>query len=255
MKKTGSNANPDEFPPMGGVLASKMIFDDNIKPQFVYREKRMNPADSGWRIFTGFESDEYLDEADNFDFYNPSTLLAIDSSLWDVLLAGAGSVYEKTEDGTHWNKVTDYELDDDYMVTHPLTDDWVIHINNLFERIPKEDGDLLYTTGDKSVRIAVWEEEKDKDTLYAEYKEDIVHRDQSEAKTLETYDFSDDTIARVGYLIREKDEDKEYSVLYGFSIVDQETIQVALYFDNGTDFDWAIETWKGITRDPAKQQG
>lgn len=229
-------------------MASKMIFDDNIPPRFLFREKSINDQDSGWRIFTGFEPEGYTDEPGNFAFYNPSTILNIDSSLWDILLKGIGSVYEKSEDGKQWNKVLDYELEDDYMVTHRLTGSWTIDINNLFERIVEETGDLLYTTGDKSVRMAIWEDEKTKDALYAEYQEVVNTRDQSEAKTRKTFDFSDETIARVGYLITEGDDEKEYSVLYGFTLVDHETIQLALYFDDDRDLEWAIETWKSIRK-------
>jgi hypothetical protein len=248
MSSRRDTSKADEFPPIGGVMASKMIFVDGTQPRFLYREKRINPEDSGWRVFTGFESEEYLDDPGNFAFYNPGTVLARDPLLWDVLLAGVGSVYEKSEDGTRWNKVSDYDLEDDYMVTHTLSDDWIIHINNLFERILEESGDLLYTTGDKSVRIAIWEDDKNKEALYAEYREVISSRDQTNARTLKTFDFSDDKIARVGYLIREDDDGKEYNVLYGFTFVDGETIQVALYFDSDDDLEWAIDTWKGIQR-------
>jgi hypothetical protein len=248
MKKSERQPESHEFPPIGGVMASKMVFVEGTQPRFLYREKRINPEDSGWRIFTGFESEEYLDDPGNFAFYNPETVLAKDLTLWEILLTSVGSVYEKSEDGTRWNKVTDYDLEDDYMVTHPLSDDWVIHINNLFERILEESGDLLYTTGDKSVRIAIWEEDKSKEALYAEYQEVVNTRDQAIAKTLKTFDFSDDTIARVGYLIREDDDGKEYNVLYGFTLADEETVQVALYFDRDDDLEWAIETWRGICK-------
>lgn len=246
MKKSGNRSESSEFPPIGGVMASKMIFDDNLQPRFLFREKRVSDEDSGWRIFTGFEPEDYMDDAGNFAFYNPSTLLDIDPSLWDILVKGIGSVYEKSEDGKQWNKVTDYDLEDDYMVTHHLTDDWIIQINNLFERIQEESGDLLYTTGDKSVRMAIWGDEKSKNELYTYYQEVINTRDQTEARTLKTFDFSDDKIARVGYLIREENDGKEYSVLYGFTLVDRETVQVAFYFDDDADLDWAIGTWTGI---------
>jgi hypothetical protein len=248
MKKAESKTQSNEFPPIGGVMASKMIFDDNMQPRFLFREKSVNEQDSGWRIFTGFEPEGYTDNADNFAFYDPSTILEVDPSLWDILLKGIGSVYEKSEEGTHWIKVTDYDLEDDYLVTHRLTGDWTITINNLFERIPEESGDLLYTTGDKSVRLAVWGEDKNKNELYTDYQEVIRTRDQSAAKTLKTFDFSDEAIARVGYLIREGDDGKEYDVLYGFTLADKETIQVALYFDDGNELDWAVETWRSIRK-------
>lgn len=246
-KQDKSENNFDNFPPIGGLMVSKMVVGQGIKPGFMYREKRTQPEDSGWRIFTGFETEEYTDNPDNTGIYNPSTILKIDPSIEDILLKGVGSVYEKNVGDSEWYKVTDFELEDDYMVTHRLTQEWTIGINNLFERKVEESGDLLYTTGDKSVRLAFWNEEgKNKEKIYAEHQEDIKNRDQTLAKTLKTFDFSDDQIARPGYLIREGDGAKTYNVLYGFSIINSQLILAAFYFDEDEDLNWAIETWKNI---------
>ena len=239
--------NFDNFHPIGGLPVSKMVVDHNNKPGFMYREKRTRPEDSGWRIFTGLETEEYTDDPDNTGIYSPSTILEIDPSIKEILFKGIGSVYERTEDGANWLKVTDFEMEDDYMVTHRLTEKWVIEINNLFERRIEDSGDLLYTTGDKSVRIAIWnEDDKEKDALYAEHKELSANRDETLAKTLELFDFSDNEVARTGYLVREADEEKTYSVIYGYSIVDYQVLQIAIYFDEISDTDWAIDTWKNI---------
>ncbi|MBN9296141.1 MAG: DUF2185 domain-containing protein [Filimonas sp.] len=244
----------DNFPPIGGLMVSKMVAEDQLQPGFMYREKRTGPEDSGWRIFSGLESEEYTDDPNNAGIYAPATILKIDPSIGDILLKGVGSVYEKSEDGTTWNKVTDFDMEDDYMVTHRLTDEWTIEINNLFERAVEESGSLLYTTGDKSVRLNIWNDEgKSKEDLYNDYKRHAETRDQSEDKTLQLFDFSDEEIARVGYLIREGDGIKGYGVIYGFSLIDNEILMATLYFDEDEDIDWAIETWKNIKINPLQQ--
>ena len=124
-KQNREENNFDNFPPIGGLMVSKMVVDKNIKPRFMYREKRTRPEDSGWRIFTGFESEEYNDNPDNIGIYNPSTILKIDPSIEDLLLKGIGSVYEKTENDD-WYKVTDFDLEDDFMTTHRITEDWTL---------------------------------------------------------------------------------------------------------------------------------
>ncbi|MFH6997574.1 DUF2185 domain-containing protein [Flavobacterium sp. FlaQc-57] len=238
--------NFEDFPPIGGLMVSKMVVDKNIKPGFLYREKRTRPEDSGWRIFTGFESEEYTDNSANAGIYDPSTILKIDPSIKDILLKGVGSVYERTKDNSEWYKVTDFDLEDDYMTTQRLTEKWTIEINNLFERTIEEDGTLYYTTGDKSIRLIVWNSEKNKEELYEEHKQDLDNRDQTKSKTLNKFEFSDNEASRIGYLIEENDEQKVYNVLFGFSIIDKEVIQAAFYFDEKADFDWAINTWKSI---------
>lgn len=68
------------------------------------------------------------------------------------------------------------------------------------------------------------------------------------SKTLKTYELSDGNIARIGYMIEENDDMKRYKVIYGFSIVDEEVLQLAFYMDNDEDLDWAMDTWKKITK-------
>lgn len=246
-KKEQNKNNFENFPPIGGLMVSKMVVDKNMKPHFMFREKRTRPEDSGWRIFTGFESDEYTSNADNFGIYNPSTILRIDPSIEDILLKGVGSVYEKTDDNSEWYKVTDYNLEDNYLVVHRLTENWTIEINNLFERTIEKSGNLFYTTGDKSIRISIWNDpNKSREELYKEHKCDIENRDQTLSKTKEEFDFSDNRISRIGYIIQESDKEKVYDVLYAFSIIDKQVVFVTIYFDNKEDLNWAIETWKNI---------
>lgn len=248
--KKNSNKKQDEFenfPPIGGLMVSKMITEEGRKPMFMYRDKRCRPEDSGWRIFSGFESEEYTNDPNNTGIYNPSTILKIDSSIADLLLKGIGSVYERKSEKSDWYKVTDFPLEADYMVDFPLTDRWTLSINNLFEHHIEEDGNLLFTTGDKSVRLTVWaDKDKTKEQIYEKYKDITKNRDQSKDKTLEVFDFSNNKIAKVGYRIKESDEQRKYNVIYAFSIIDESILQSVFYFDNKEDIDWAVSTWKNI---------
>ncbi len=241
------NKSFENFPDIGLLMVSRMVAEEKIQPRFMYREKRTRPEDSGWRIFTGLESEAYNDDANNIGLYDPATILEIDPSIDQLLLKGVGAVFEKTADGSEWCCVTDFELEDDYIVTHQLTDAWTMQINNLFERSVEDEGDLLYTTGDKSVRLVIWNEEgKGKQELFDEYWQTIQKRDQSISRTLQTFDFSDAVVYRIGYLIEEQDDEKSYQVLYGFCIIAGQILQLAFYFDDDADQEWAIDTWKHI---------
>ena len=239
--------NFDNFPPIGGLLVSKMIFEQNRKPRFMYREKSSRKEDSGWRIFSGYESEEYTEDPRNCGIYNPATLLKIDPSVAPVLLKGVGSVYERETEHSDWYRVSDYALADDFMVKHKLTESWTIDINNLFERIVEQNGSLLYTTGDKSVRLNIWREEGQSQAQLKQFYEQVgLSRDQSIAKTVKTFDLSDDSVARVGYQIKEDDGGKSYDVIYTFNLIENEVLQAVFYFDEPADIDWAIETWKNL---------
>jgi len=238
----------ENFPPIGGLMVSKMITEEHKKPMFMYRDKRSGTEDSGWRIFSGFESEEYTNDPKNAGIYNPSTILAIDPSIAELLLKGGfGSVFERKSAKSPWYKVTDYPLEDDYMVRHRLTEQWELEINNLFERKIEENGDLFYTTGDKSLRITIFlYDNKTKAEIYAEHEQKVANRDESYAKTLKTFEFSDKKVARIGYMIKESDENRDYNVIYGFSIIDNQLVMSVLYFDEEEELIWATKTWKGI---------
>jgi hypothetical protein len=224
-----------------------MVADEQKKPLFMYREKRSRPQDSGWRIFSGFETQDYTDNPNNTGIYNPSTILKIDQSIEKLLLKGVGSVFERKDYKSEWYEVHDYKLEDDFIVEHKLTDKWSLKINNLFERIKEKNGDLLYTTGDKSLRIAVWNDNgKSQQQIYEEHLQLVNNRDQSKSKTIDIIDLSDGHIKRIGYEIKEKDDNKEYGVLYAFSIINEQLLQMAFYFDNQKDKEWAIKTWEQI---------
>lgn len=239
--------NFENFPPIGGLLVSKMIFDENRKPLFMYRNKSTRQEDSGWKIFSGFESEAYTDDPRNIIICNPSSLLKIDPSVAPILLKGVGSVYERENEHSDWYRVNDYPLNDDFMVKHKLTETWTIDINNLFERRVEENGSLLYTTGDKSVRLSIWREEgQTQAQLKAHYQQIGLNRDQSQAKTIQTFDFSDEQVTRVGYQIKETDGDKSYEVIYTFSLIESEVLYAVFYFDEPDDLAWAIETWKNL---------
>lgn len=237
-----------KFPSLGGLVITKQVIDEQMPPRFVLKDKPGNEHDSGWVIFSGMESDEYTDNPDNFGIYDAKTLLSIHPSpkLAEILLNGwIGSVFEYDEDEKRWYDVDDYPLENDYMTTHRLTQNWIIDINNLFVRKVEEDGSLLYTTGDKSLRMCQWiDENRPAEEVLAYYRKTVEERDESEATTIEKFDLSDDKITRIGYQIREKDDRKSYDVIYAFSIYEREIMQSVFYFDHPKDIDWALDAWR-----------
>ncbi len=240
----------DEFPNIGAIMASKLIVEKGYKPNFIFREKPFNENDSGWRVFSGFEDDEYSDNADNFDFYAPRTVLRIDDSIAEVLLyKGIGSVWERPGAHDVWEEVLDYPLEDDYIVKERLNKDWAFSINNLFLR-NVEESDLMFTTNDKTVRLSLWTNDgKMKAEIFSEKEKQILEH-QSEINPINIYKFKEEDILRIGYHIKEYDEYKEYeyNTLCAFSIVDNEEMMNFFYFDDDRDLEWALETWKSINK-------
>ena len=80
---------------MGFALAPKQLVDNKLKVRFMYRESPDNEQDSGWRFFSGFESDEYVNNPDNIGLYDVNTIAAIDPDVVPFLTSPAGSAFER----------------------------------------------------------------------------------------------------------------------------------------------------------------
>jgi hypothetical protein len=85
-----------------------MCFEKNEVVRFLYREKPDREEDSGWRMFTGHESESYSDDPKNVRLVDVGFMLDRDPSLLEPLKEGAGAVFERRNKGGPWRRVTDW---------------------------------------------------------------------------------------------------------------------------------------------------
>lgn len=83
----------------GSCIASDHITVDGMGVGFMYREEPDNTIDSGWRFFSGEETQEYADRAENFAMYDLNTIANYDPSIIDLLGAPSGSAFGRDDDG------------------------------------------------------------------------------------------------------------------------------------------------------------
>ena len=76
---------------------------------FLYREKPDKEDDSGWRMFTGSESDEYANDPKNIATINIGFLLDQDPSLLEPLKGSYGLAFERKDKKQPWKKVKDWK--------------------------------------------------------------------------------------------------------------------------------------------------
>ena len=77
-----------------GCIASNRITVDHQKVGYMYRETpSQNFPDSGWRFFSGDESEEYTDKPSNFQMFDLNTICNYDSEIIPFLEAPIGSAY------------------------------------------------------------------------------------------------------------------------------------------------------------------
>ena len=94
--------------PMGYALAPKRLVEDKLKVRYMYREESDNAHDSGWRFFSGDETDEYVNDPENIGLYDVQTIAAIDPDVIPLLNSPTGSVFERELDteafvASRWN--------------------------------------------------------------------------------------------------------------------------------------------------------
>jgi len=85
------------IPNMGACFATDRITVDGMKVGYMYREEPDKDIDSGWRFFSGEESQEYADNPDNTSIYAVNTICNYDSTIIPYMNAPIGSAYGRIE--------------------------------------------------------------------------------------------------------------------------------------------------------------
>lgn len=91
---------------VGYIIASKLVSEGRKEVGYLYREEPTDEMDSGWRVFSGEEDQEFADDADNFAIYNASTIVEIDPSIADLLLSPPGAAFERDSTTGQFGAVT-----------------------------------------------------------------------------------------------------------------------------------------------------
>ena len=79
----------------GSCIASGRITLNRMLVGFMDRETPDNDLDSGWRFFSGEETQEYADNPDNFELYDVNTIANYDPQITQHLDAPAYSAFER----------------------------------------------------------------------------------------------------------------------------------------------------------------
>lgn len=104
---------PDQIRPVatgyGGCIATDMIPCGGHKVGFMYREEPHNAIDSGWRFMSGYESEEYMEDAANHAVYDVNTIANFDLEIIPFLDAPVGSAFERQNGTGRFVEIHDFE--------------------------------------------------------------------------------------------------------------------------------------------------
>lgn len=87
----------DLIPPGGGCIATDLITVDGEPVRYMFREDPHNEMDSGWRFFSGTETDSYMEHPENFDVHDLNTLANYDRAIIPYLEMPVGTELERLE--------------------------------------------------------------------------------------------------------------------------------------------------------------
>ncbi|MCH2044079.1 MAG: DUF2185 domain-containing protein [Saprospiraceae bacterium] len=233
------------FSAVSFLMVSKMVLEQNKPITLAYREKPMNPYDSGWRIFHGKETPAYLQDPKNFVPCTAQDLLKKDKTITKILGQPIGSAYNKKR-GKKWLRIKNFKFRDERKVTKKIGEDWQLELHNFFEEIDVE-GALEYVMAGRSVRIVLWKyDDKTAEETYQYHKENLASLGDNGSLILDTFEESNDEWKKIACQVKEKDGTKQYNVLHTFTIVNNKVLQVSLYFDAIEDKTWAVDTLETV---------
>ena len=98
--------------PMGGCFATDHITVEGLPVGYMYREAPDFDVDSGWRFFSGTETEEYANDPDNTTIYEVNTIANYDPAIIPFLSAPIGSAFGRVP-GTDKFEPEEFGADDD----------------------------------------------------------------------------------------------------------------------------------------------
>jgi hypothetical protein len=93
------------IPPMGYCYASDMITVDGQKVGFMHRESREEEGDSGWRFYSGLETEEYVEDEHHFMMFEVNYIANLDPAIIPYLKLRTGAELERVEGSDKFERI------------------------------------------------------------------------------------------------------------------------------------------------------
>lgn len=93
--KLGQDEVKNLIPPLGSCVVSNKITLDGLPVGFMYRDYPEENMDSGWRILSGTESEDYLDNPSNSGIFDLNTVANIDRAIIPYIEMKVGTQLER----------------------------------------------------------------------------------------------------------------------------------------------------------------
>lgn len=230
------------IPDLGFGLATDRIMVDGARVGVMYREEPEEEGDSGWFFLHGDESQAYLDDAKKCGLYSLNTLANYDPAIIAFLSYPPGSRIERRDGALEVVEGPDEEPDITFLAAADagsvrLTADWSATLTEtMLRRV--EDGNLVLWRPGLTAFFSVF------DVGPSEARKELVAEFLAEADESRFDEHQDlrGPVWRARYRLQETDaEDGERSGLYGIAVTAKSKVVAAVYFDEESDIETAME--------------
>jgi hypothetical protein len=258
MTKKEFALSADQIKPLatnrGACFATDMITVEGRKVGYMYRDEPGDRQDSGWVFTAGYESQAYMDDADNHGIYDVNTIANYDREIIPFLDAPAGAAFERQGSsfvqvaGEPWEPgAKDWPPPGFPIVEgdHALSEKWMIHLPERFAR-RFEDGSLVLWRPGLTIWLTAW----DNDHGVSQSQRLIGLKEAISNERFAEQEGIDENLTRFSYRLRDENEDGQVESLYGFVISDDGHLQLAIYFDDLTDEAEARQLVAGVCVQP-----
>lgn len=103
---------PESIKPFLALVSKLLVGEKPCPVRFMYKTVPADLRDTGWRMYSGYEDPEFLNDKKNMRPYPIETLTKLDASLEALLSSKPGSVWERVPGGA-WTAVDDFEIPDE----------------------------------------------------------------------------------------------------------------------------------------------
>lgn len=90
------------------AVVSRLVATEGKKVRWMYREEPTEPADTGWRFFSGDEEENFSEDQENFEFHPLDTVTELDPSIAPHLDRAAPVAFERDTPDAPFTEVADF---------------------------------------------------------------------------------------------------------------------------------------------------
>jgi len=235
----------DMLPPMGGCFITERVTVDGLKIGYMYREVPARPEDSGWRFFSGDESQEYINDLTHTGVYEVNTAANYDADIIPYLDTPPPCAFEKVPEEHEYTRVEDGGLSDsEFPVVegrYRLTGRWAVTLPVQFNQRTEDDSLVLWRPG-----ITAWIGVSDHDQAESQRERLDSVRSEMSPDGFNAEVLVDGDITRFAYRVTEQGDDGVVHVLYAFAIGIDSQVLMAISLDDESDLELARHLWKSL---------